>query len=536
MSKNFLGLLVKCSLGALAALISSPGFAADQISINYPPFGAFYVSVQDLTTFANTGEVTSSFAYYANKVKPWQLKHLREILIKPFPVNSVETFNFFQTQLGKEVLTQAVKLINTPKDESKPALEGALISAAENPKGLTIIEVLQKFSLPTINVDLSTVVSTVDDANELLRQTEHIFSTLPKQNRADSSPTNLDFEHLLKPGKVSWHKESLIVNPISLDNLINASVYLPEGLKEPAPLVVIAPGLNTDIKSLEYVAKHLASHGFGIIAIDFPQTDSQRITSSLNGLDTIPRPNAWIEQPLEVSLVLDAVKIKIKSDPLWQGKLNLNNVGILGQSLGGYTSMGSGGALTAWPNVLKKCQEIDDPNKVVFNPALIWQCQGITAKPPTVNMQDNRIKALIAINPVTNPIFNQDSVAQMKTPIMIISGSSDVFSPAIPEQIRPFTWLTQPDKYLLLVKNSTHLSFLDGTSNIPAAIVGPAPNVARNYLKVLSLVFFNIYLMNQTQYQKYLTPLAVSALSQDPLPTSIIRNLTPQELQKAIHW
>lgn len=293
-------------------------------------------------------------------------------------------------------------------------------------------------------------------------------------------------------------------------------MYLPNNLKNPAPVIVVAPGLNSDIGSFKYAARHLASYGFGIIAINFPQTDAQRMWNVVAGLDTIPRPNAWLQQPQDVTLVLNAVEQKVKSDPLWQGTLGLNNVGMLGQSLGGYTSLGIGGSQTAWDNVLKSCQEVKDPYYLTFNPALIWQCRGVNGMPPIKNMQDKRIKAVIAINPVTNPIYNEQSMGSIKTPILMISGSADIFAPAIPEQIRPFTWLTQTDKYLLLVGNSTHLSFLEGTNNLPPIIVGPDPALARFYLQVLSLAFFNTYLKNQTEFQLYLIRLCLLLISPNP--------------------
>ena len=86
----------------------------------------------------------------------------------------------------------------------------------------------------------------------------------------------------------------------------------------------------------------------------------------------------------------------------------------------------------------------------------------------------------------------------------------------------------------MLVGNSTHLSFLEGTNNLPPIIVGPDPALARFYLQVLSLAFFNTYLKNQTKFQLYLNPTAISTLSKDPLPLHILPSLTPKQLQEAI--
>ena len=53
---------------------------------------------------------------------------------------------------------------------------------------------------------------------------------------------------------------------------ISAIAYLPETstADSPAPLVAIAPGLNTDMNALLYAGRHLASHGYAVASLNFP--------------------------------------------------------------------------------------------------------------------------------------------------------------------------------------------------------------------------------------------------------------------------
>ena len=44
---------------------------------------------------------------------------------------------------------------------------------------------------------------------------------------------------------------------------------------------------------------------------------------------------------------------------------------------------------------------------------------------------------------------------------MLIAGSADTVAPALLEQIQPFTWLTSPNKYLVLMNNGTHFSTIE---------------------------------------------------------------------------
>ncbi|MGL5036055.1 MAG: alpha/beta hydrolase family protein, partial [Microcystaceae cyanobacterium] len=281
---------------------------------------------------------------------------------------------------------------------------------------------------------------------------------------------------------------------------------------------------------LLYVGKHLASYGYGVAALNFPQTDNKTLKAALSGSETLPLSNSWLSQPQDVTLLLNTIEQNIATNPQWQGKIDPKNVGLIGQSLGGYTVTALSGTPLAWPKLIKHCQDLTNGDRVILNPAVIWQCKNLENPPTIMNLADPRVKATIAINPVSNPIFNKSGMATLKTPMLVIAGSADIFAPALPEQLVPFTWMTHSDRYLLLVKNSTHLSFLDGTSNLPDAIIGPKPELARTYLNALGLAFFNRYLNQQSQFDAYLTDAAVANLGQDPLPLRLLRSLTRETL------
>ncbi|MBD2655140.1 alpha/beta hydrolase [Synechocystis sp. FACHB-383] len=526
--------LLTLGFGLLSLFPISPISAAEEIKFSIAPFGDFNISVDSLETFAQDGKITPEFNFYAKHLTPEELTKFRALLNKSFPLSSIEAFEFFNTSFGKEIVRQLSLAINSPPDQSQPFLKGAIISAAVNPNGFKIIDVLKNYDSPTLYLDLKTVRNTINEADYLYQTADRLFAWLDRQALAETSPnSSIDLSDLSQPGKTTWTSETLTIPKPNQDPL-TAFVYLPQGLAQPAPVIVIAPGLNSDFQALSYVAKHLASHGFATVGIDFPESDNERMLDALKGLDTFPNPNAWMNQPKDVSLVLDTLEQKMQSDPNWQGKLDVKNVGILGHSLGGYTATAIGGARVQWPDVLKKCATLDDPNQINLNPSLLWQCKGIEGAPPVENLQDPRIKAVIAINPVTNPAFGNEGVNQLSVPMMFIAGSSDIFAPPLSQQIVPFAALNKQDKYLLLVKNSTHLSFDQGTDQLPGFIVGPGQELAYDYLKSISLAFFNLYLNQQQEFKPYLTDTAVQKMGKEPLPLHLIKSLTQEQLNEAI--
>jgi predicted dienelactone hydrolase len=525
----------------LATVSALPGLSAERISFSYGIFGEFYISVEDLEMFAQQGKITPRFAYYARRVSPEDLAKLRNLLNQRFQVNQVLISNFLNLPIGKRLSEEIGLIIDCPPRISQPALRAALVlAAATKPGELTILDVIRQYNQETLKLNTHRISEAINEATKLFADTERVFNKLElvaqTQATTTNSPNPNPLQDLEQLGQEKWQKESLLIKQAN-EHSIEAVVYLPQA-KKPASLIVIAPGLGTDLENFTYLAKHLASYGFGVALVNFPGSNSQRIASVLSGMDTPPKDNQWVEQPKIVTWLLDEIERKSTIEPSWQGKLDLQKVGVIGQSLGGYTAMALAGAKVNWSNLLQECKNQVNSEQINFNLSLLWQCQSQTFSLPATDLQDKRVVAAIAINPLTNPVFGQSGISQLSTPLMIVTGDDDLFTPALAEQIKPFTWVKNANKYLVLVKNSTHFSFIgEGKSNeikLPSPIVGPNPALARSYLKVLSLAFFQTHLAEKSEFTAYLNESYVNGISKQLLPITLVRSLTNAQLEQML--
>ena len=588
--------LFSCSL--LSTTLILPAVSADRLSFDYGVFGEFYISVSDLEIFAKEGRITPSFAYYSDRFSQEDLAQLRDLLNRRFDVNQVTASIFLDLPIGKELIREISLIIDSPQRISLPALRGAVILAAAKPEGLTILNVLRLYSTKTLKLNTKQITVAVNQGSKLLADTERIFTALENEATNQIETTkSIDANTLVnleESGGKKWRKESIVIKSFEdraldsstahndaaasssasqtgepkalvhrqakpdsapsglygrkdlsaserrngLSRQIEGAVYLPVDTSKPAPLVVIAPGLNTDWQNFAYLAKHLASYGFGVATVNFPGSDAKRIDAVLNGLDIPPADNQWVEQPKVVTLLLDEIERKSKNDSSWQGKLDLQQVGIVGQSLGGYTAMAVAGAKINWKHLQRECVKLQNPEQINLNPSLYLECQGATATPPNTDLQDKRIVAAIAINPVANPVFSREGMSQLDSSLMIVAGDKDLIAPALDEQIKPFSWLPDIDKYLVLVKNSTHFSFIaekdSNKTELPSQIIGFNRAIARSYLKVLSVAFFESHLAQQDKFESYLTESYVKSISKQPLPINLLRSLEPSQLKQLI--
>jgi predicted dienelactone hydrolase len=83
-----------------------------------------------------------------------------------------------------------------------------------------------------------------------------------------------------------------------------------------SPLVVISHGFGADRSFLGYLARHLASHGVTVAAIEHPGSNASRLFAEhlgsspvgLPGLDPLLPASEFIATPEDVSFLLDRLK------------------------------------------------------------------------------------------------------------------------------------------------------------------------------------------------------------------------------------
>ena len=536
-------------LGAGLSSLLLPIQAAERVSFRVNNFQRS-VSVPELVEFADHGEISKDLQSYFNYLKPNDQAALREALNKYVPVTSVQAADFLATPLGKVVLQQIVKVLDLPSQEAALALSSALILGSETGQ-LKLIQVLKDYPLPTIPVNVLAVAALIREVNNVMTLQSNLFTRLEALGNSSSGNTSArnstenetkantkeDTKPLAKPtleqlsrfGSVAY--QSL---PFKFESrhgtTIQAIAYIPNRLPDQPrlPLVVLAPGLNSDMNALLYVGKGLASHGYAVASLNFPYTSETTVQAVIKGGLAIPPPNKWFGQPHNVSDLIDQM------DRKWGNDVDTKNVGVLGQSLGGYTAIALSGARLDWDHLLEGCKSLSDPNKVVLNPAVIWQCKAPGSVEKTMDFRDPRIKATVAVNPVTNPIFSSKSMREIDVPLLAISGTADIFAPPFSQQLAPFSAMIQPDRLLAVQKNGTHLSFLEGTSKLPKTILGPDQKLARVELRGLARAFFATHLKGKNTLDLLMPKHKITdvELGRKPLRLLLRRELSSAEFDQ----
>ena len=520
-----------------AVCTAAPALGAERIYVTYGPIEVS-VPIESLALFAKEGQIDSNldgFAQYANES---QLAEIRRALQAKAEISQVTIAQFLYTPQGEVLLRRLGRLIQTKaRQPGFYAIRAALILAASDPEGLTIVNVLRKFPTYGIRIDIARGLAIANELTSLINRSNQTIAGIAQLSEAQAAlqstiPPAVRLQPQL-PGPYTWKKSSVTLTSPNRDRTFNMDIYLPQRSPQPAPVVVISHGLGSDRISFQYLAKHLASYGFAVAVPEHPGSNAQQIQNLVTGRSNqLAAPAEFINRPLDIKDLLDYLTKLSTTDPAYQGQLDLQRVGVIGQSFGGYTALALAGAGINFAQLENDCQLENE----TWNLSLLLQCRARGLERNQYNFGDPRIKAVIAINPIVSSILGETNLSKIKIPVMLIGGSADTVAPALLEQIQPFTWLTSPNKYLVLMNNGTHFSTIEDSPQSlflpPAEAIGPEPALARRYVSGLSLAFMETYLNNKSNFRPYLQPSYALSISEDTLGLRILRSLTPQQLQQ----
>ena len=523
-----------------------PADSAEQIRFWYSPAGEFTIYVSDLEKFAKEGKLNKRLEFYLGRLSPTQQTQIRETLSTRYNISHVTAAQFAYSSIGEILVRRLGSILQmTPEQNGFSAIRASLILSAQSNEGLTILNVLQRYPIPIIYLDLPRGLQAYAEINQLLYKKEQVIAAIEQQAIAESSVNqkedqNLDIakQDLRTTGNGQWTREKFTYLQRDRNIQISVDLYLPKNLAKPAPLIVISHGLASNPDTLQYLSQHLASHGFAVAALEHPKTSSRDFAAFLSGLSNSPQIEEAIQRPYDVKYLLDDLEQKVKNDPSWRDRLNPEQVGLIGHSLGGYTVLALGGAQLNFNQINQECST-SEPNIASFNVAKILQCRFSALETNNIDFSDRRVKAVLAINPLGgSTLLGKEGIQNIKVPIAIFASGNDIFTPAVPEQFFPFVWLRTSHKYLATFPKGTHFSFLErsdrGVLIVPDNVVGEKPEFTHPYAKALSLAFFQTYLNQRPEFASYLTNKYMQAIGSSRFPASLTTSFSEAQLWQSL--
>ncbi|MEM6519036.1 MAG: alpha/beta fold hydrolase [Cyanobacteria bacterium P01_C01_bin.70] len=543
------GLIVAIATGlvALDGWQSRSAHSAEYLQIGLGLFSVS-VSISDLQTFAETGEAPDELETYLGYLPPAGREQFQEALNRQFQVSPVAISQATYSNIGADFLTRLGDIIQTPSGlNGQKAIRAALILSAADPEGLSILGILQAFPAVGIHIDGGRLLTLQQEVSSYFSYRDAALEAIAAQSAAEVAATagSIDWEtvpDLRDRGGTRFTKTVLQLSnqfsdiPEGQARNFAVDLYLPEQRSTATQLVVISHGLGSNRQEFTRMAEHLASYGFAVAVPAHPGSDTnyrQEFLANLSyeGID----PQEFVYRPWDIKTLLNT----LADDPTYAQQLDLESVGVIGHSFGGYTALALAGAPLNQEFIQATC----DPVQYVLNLSTLLQCRAALLPLADYDLVDERVSAVIAYSPVTSVLLGPENLAQIQKPVMIVTGSGDFVAPAVPEQIHPFVWLETPNKHLAAFIPASHVSIngdvdfgdqVDISPRAASLLTGPDPELSSHYAHALNAAFMGFYLSDRPNYQPFLgAAYAEQYLSEEPVQLKVISELTADQLTEA---
>ncbi|MGL5080895.1 MAG: alpha/beta hydrolase [Microcoleaceae cyanobacterium] len=524
-----------------------PVFGAEKIVLSYPP-AEIYMSVDALETFVEQGKITREFGAYSQFVDQQTLAQLRQAFQKRFDFPPEIVSRVVNMPIGKVVMRRIGQLIQTDVDvNGSEAIRAALVAAAADAEGFSLINVIRQFPAQTIRIDGRLLAQAAQEIPALLDYRTVVIAEIQaeakRQAATEPKISSSQLPSLQERGPYQFTKQTISFTISDLRQAgtgltgsyqLDVDIFLPEGLDKPSPLVISSHGFGA-YRGNNNQAQHLASHGFAVAIPEHIGSNLGYRQSFLRGnVDSLLSPIEYVSRPLDISRFIDRLEQLAKTDPELMNRINLDQIGVVGNSFGATTALTLAGAKIIPEQLAQICR----PDNFTLNVSLLLQCRAVYLPQIDYDLRDPRIKVAIAAHPLTSAIFGAEGMSQVQIPTLIVAGSQDIVTPMIQEQVNAFIELKVPEKYFSLLHPGTHFtasiqSDTEGIESVPKVIIGDNYDLGRPYFFGLSVAFFNAYLRGDKNYLPYLSASYNQSLSQPGLEVSLIRSLTLEQLEAA---
>jgi predicted dienelactone hydrolase len=507
------------------------------------------VPIDALETFAQTGESPEALDSYLDYLPPQARKQLQEVLTRQFQVSPVAVSQVTYSSLGEDFLRRLGQIVQTPSGfNGGQAIRASLILAASNPEGMSVMNILKAFPTAGIHINGGELLALQRELASYFSYRDAVLDAIREQANTEIAMTaemvNWDeVPDLTNPGGFRFDKTTLRLRnqfagiPTDAPRMFDVDLYTPQtDSTGRIPLVVISHGLGSSRSEFEKMAEHLASYGFAVAVPEHPGSNvkyQQEFLANLSyeGVD----PFEFVYRPWDIKTLLNT----LAAEPTYAQRFNLDKVGVIGHSFGGYTALALAGAELNLDRIRASCE----PVEYVLNLSTLLQCRAMALPLADYDLRDTRVHAVMAYSPVTSLLLGPESMAKIDKPVMIVAGSSDFVAPVIPEQIHPFVWLESPEKYLATFIPASHVSIngevdfpdqIDVAPRVSSLITGPDPKLSTAYAHALNAAFMGFYLGDRADYQTFLgAAYAAEFLSEPPIALQVISQLTAEQLQEA---
>lgn len=269
---------------------------------------------------------------------------------------------------------------------------------------------------------------------------------------------------------------------------LDALIWYPsaEGSHEmagaPYPLVVLSHGFLMEPATYDGIARRVASHGFVVVGTKHVDTAETVVAAVAAVCNAIPQPeqfgrltevfaaifedNHAIRRPEDLVTLMDAAAVRSADGGDLEGLIDANNVGAIGHSFGGFTSLAAAGAELDTAAISEACaggpalSDLIDGNSLRFLICSLFATTEPELLEGPIELRDDRISAMVSLAAPVELLWGEDfaGLAALPVPVMLAYTDTDESVAYESGPVAAYPVLNAP-KYFLTVLGGNHGNF-----------------------------------------------------------------------------